>query len=176
MQANGYEFSARRNGPDLSRAKDLYRDFHKFEPHRIGDMPNLKIPARVNHVGEAKVMYYASDKLNPETEEDEGWIHYFHEHEGDVKFCLADPDADGEVIAVPKFVRQAKALVRLGDCEGFEYEDFDGQTVEAEGTGRLPEWYATPDGKALLVIQDKRRVIAVLWGGDLDVKPEGVVG
>jgi hypothetical protein len=169
----------RRNGSSLARAKSLYETFHQFEPQKVGSMPSLRIPNRLHHVGEAKVMYYTSDKLNPETGEDEGWIHYFHEHEGDVKMCVTDvhPEADGApAVPVPEFVRHTQALVRIGDCEGFQYEDFDGKTVEAEGTGRLPEWYATPDGKALLVIQDKRRVIAVLWGGGLDVKAEGVVG
>jgi hypothetical protein len=178
-QRKRYEkkYGARPNGSDqLSRAENLYETFHQFEHTKVGSMPSLRIPSRVNHVGEAKVMYYASDKLNPETSEDEGWIHYFHEHEGDVKFCVTD-DADGDIVDVPNFIRDPDiALVRIGDCEGFQYEDFDGNVVEAEGTGRLPEWYATSNGKALLVVQDKRRVIAILWGGDLDVKAEGVVG
>ena len=171
------KYGVRRNGSQLSSAEKLYETFHQFEPEKIGAMPHLRIPSRATHVGEAKVMYYCSDKLNPETGEDEGWIHYFHDHEGDVKFCVVDDaDADGDEISVPTRVQNAQALVRIGDCEGFEYEDFDGKIVEAEGTGRLPEWYATPDGKALLVIQDKRRVLAILWGGGLDVKAEGVVG
>lgn len=158
-------------------AEHLYETFHQFEPQRVGEFhAEFSIPKRARHVGEAKVMYYSSDKLNPETGEDEGIIHYFHEHEGGVGIHLFDDDHDGKMVMVPARVRAVDALVRLGKCEGFEYEDFDGKTVEAEGTGRLPEWYATPDGKALLVIQGKRRVIAILWGGSLDVRAEGVVG
>lgn len=169
-------FGSRRNSSQLRSAENLYETFHQFEPEDVGSMPNLRIPREVTHVGEAKVMYYASDKLNPDTSEDEGWIHYFHEHEGGVKFCVTDDEDEGKTVEVPNWVRSVNALTRIGDCEGFEYEDFDGKTVEAEGTGRLPEWYATPDGRALLIVQDKRRVIAILWGGSLDVRAEGVVG
>lgn len=169
-------FRQRRNGSDLPRAENLFEKFHQFEPNKVARRPDLDIPPHLTHVGEAKVMYYASDKLNPETGEDEGWIHYFHEHEGGVKFCAVEPESDGPEVTVPDFIRKTTALVRIGDCEGFEYEDHDGRTVEAEGTGRLPEWYATPDGRALLVVQDKRHLIACLWGGDLNVRAEGVVG
>jgi hypothetical protein len=158
------------------RAEKLFTEFHQFEPVDIGNFhPSFRIPRYANYVGEAKKMLYASDKLNPETSEDEGWIHYFHDHTGGVRLYLTG-NVGGEIRAIPPWIYRARALARLGDCEGFEYIDFDGELVEAEGTKPLPEWYAVPSGKALLIVQSKRSVIAILWGGKLDVEERGVVG
>jgi hypothetical protein len=159
------------------RAERLFEAFHQYEPIKVGEFGRgFRIPREAIYVGEAKTMFYTSDKLNPETSEDEGWIHYFHEHEGGVRMYVTDESRDGEVRSIPKWIWGVDALVRLGECDGFEYEDFDGVLVEAKSTGRKPEWYTIPSGKALLVIQDKRSVLAIVWGGDLDVEDRGVVG
>lgn len=161
----------------VDEAKELYTTFHQFEPEKIGEFKKgFEIPSQIFHVGEAKVMYYHSDKLNPETGEDEGWIHYFHDHEGGVQIHLTDSQCGGDLVDVPDWIVESEALVRLGDCEGFAFLDLDGRKIKAEGTKPLPEWYATPNGNALLVIQSKRTVIAILWGGTLDVEWRGVVG
>ncbi len=159
------------------KALGLYRRFHQFEPHKVGEFAKgFSIPTEVHHVGQAKTMFYTSDKLNPETHDDEGWISYYHEHKPGVKFCVVRPETDSDLISVPSRICTVDALIRLGDCEGFEYEDFNGKIVKAESTGRPPEWYTTPSGKALLIVQDKRTVVAVLWGGQLHVEARGVVG
>jgi len=161
----------------LHKAEKLFQTFHQFDPIKVGDFPrDFYIPRKAIHIGEAKVMLYSSDKLNPETGEDEGTIHYFHDHEGGVKLCVTDEDQDGELVSVPKRIYETQALVRLGDCEGFEFEDLDGKSRKAKVSGRKPEWYAVPSGKALLVVQDKRSVLAILWGGKLNVEWRGVVG
>jgi hypothetical protein len=161
----------------LRKAEKLFETFHQFESMKVGDFARgFSIPREANHVGEAKTMFYSSDKLNPETGEDEGVIHYFHEHEGDVKMYVLDESRDGEWRKVPKWIWGSKALVKLGDCEGFEYEDFDGTVAKAEATGKKPEWYCTPSGKAILVIQNKAHVLAIAWGGGLNVEWRGVVG
>ena len=158
------------------KAEKLFEEFHQFEPVDVGSFhQSFRIPHRANYVGEAKKMFYTSDKLNPETSEDEGWIPYYHEHVGSVRMYLVG-DVGGESRSIPKRIWGAQALTRLGDCDGFEYTDFDGELVKAEGTNPLPEWYAVPSGKALLVVQSKRSVLAILWGGKLDVEERGVVG
>ena len=121
-------------------------------------------------------MLYTSDKLNPETREDEGFVPYFHEHEGDVKLVLPDDSRGGERIKVPSKIRHAQALTKLGRCDGYSYVDFDNITHEAKAKGRHPDWYAIPQSTALLVIQDRKKVIALLWGGGLHVEWRGVVG
>lgn len=161
----------------LRRAENLFETFHQFEPRDIGEFRRgFSIPREATYVGNARVMYYTSDKLNPTTGEDEGVIEYFHDHKDGVRMYVTDPHTEGEVRNIPKWIRDTQALVRIGDCDGFEYEDFSGEVQKAEATGRKPEWYAIPSGKALLVIQDKRRVLAIVWGGKLNVEWRGVVG
>ena len=161
----------------LQRAKKLYRTFHQFDPEQIGSFaPSFEIPAYGYHVGEASEMLYTSDKLNPETGEDEGFVPYFHEHEGGVKLVLPDDSQGGQRIKVPKKIREATTLVKLGQCDGFFYIDEALVTHEAKATGKKPDWYAIPQGTALLVIQDRKKVLAMAWGGDLNVEWRGVVG
>lgn len=164
----------------MKRAIRLYEEFHSYSPIKVGEFANsFRIPRRGNYVGEAKTMYYTSDKLNPTTGEDEGLISYYHPHEGGVRTYLTDSKGlkkDGDLRNIPSWIWGTKELVRLGTCDGFDYVDFDGETKKAEGRGRLPEWYCIPTGKALLVIQDKRHVVAIMWGGSLRVEWRGVVG
>lgn len=159
------------------KAQKLFEEFHQFEPTKVGNFSRgFRIPREALYVGEAKTMFYTSNKLNPETHEDEGCIAYFHEHEGDVRMHVLDESRDGRWRKVPKWIWGVKALTKLGTCDGFEYIDFGGETKKAKSTGRKPEWYCVPSGKALLVIQDKRSVLAIVWGGSLNVEPRGVVG
>jgi hypothetical protein len=163
----------------LPKAEKLFETFHQFEPVKVGSFNRrFEIPREANYVGEAKQMLYTSDKLNPETGEDEGWISYYHDHDGGVRLYLTGDHekVGGELRKIPEWIRRTKALVRIGDCDGFEYVNFLGKKVKAKSTGRKPEWYATPTGKALLVVQDKKTVLAIAWGGSLGVQWRGVVG
>lgn len=171
-------FGPRKNPEtDTKEAERLYRIFHQFEPRKVGAFASgFSIPRRATHVGEAKTMYYTSDKLNPTTGEDEGAQRYYHPHEGDVYMLVTDKGAQGHVVEVPRWIHGVGSLVLLGQCDGFEYEDFDGDLQEAQATGRKPEWYCIPSGKALLVVQDKKKVLAIVYGGSLDVEWRGVVG
>lgn len=162
---------------DTKEAERLYKIFYQFEPRKVGAFASgFSIPRRATHVGEAKTMYYTSDKLNPTTGEDEGAQRYYHPHEGDVYMLVTDKGAQGHVVEVPRWIHGVDSLVLLGQCDGFEYEDFDGDLQEAQATGRKPEWYCIPSGKALLVVQDKKKVLAIVYGGSLDVEWRGVVG
>jgi len=157
-----------------ARARTLYRKFHKFDV-RGEKLINLKIPAEVFYVGEAKQVLYRSDKLNPTTLEDEGFIDYFHDHEGGVKMLL--PKGEGRRVSVPQRVQNATALVVLGKCLGFTFEDTEGGVVDAKGKKPLPELCAlAPNGSVLLVVQNRRTVLAMMWGGKLSVRPEGITG
>lgn len=163
---------------DLTKARKLYVEFHQFDPVDEGEFcPGFEIPTEAFYVGEARTMFYTSNKLNPETGKDEGSIRYFHPHEGDVQLCITDEnDIEGEWMEIPEWIHEVTTLVLLGQCDGYKFKDLDGRIREAEATGRKPEWYCIPSGRALLVIQDKRRVLAIVWGGELNVEWRGVVG
>jgi hypothetical protein len=161
----------------MSSAIKKYIEFHQHEPRKVGFAKALSIPSHVICVGEAKNVLYRSDKLNPGTGEDEGEIDYIHDHSRGVHVYRCDRGAVGTEVAVPAFLRNARDIVKLGDCLGFEYEDADGDIVQVQGNtkGGLPELYTIANGKALLVIQSKRTIMTLIWGGKLGVERRGIV-
>jgi len=159
----------------MNKAVRKYVEFHAHEPNKVGAFnPSFAIPETARLAGEAVHVLYRSDKLNPTTLEDEGWVDYIHEHDAGVKVYRCDADADGAERAVPAWLRNTRELTWLGQCLGFAYK-VDGKEVGAEGSAPLPDLYATPNGKALLVIQGKRKVLALIWGGRLGVEARGIV-
>lgn len=151
-----------------------YEEFWQYQPRSVGYFSDsFKIPRHVVCVGFAVHVLYRSDKRNPSTSEDEGEIDYIHEHKKGVKLYLVEDD--GPQREVPGFIADAEVLVLLGDCMGFAWEE-DGETIEAEARNLLPELYTIPSGKALLVVESKRRVTAMIWGGKLGVEGRGIVG
>ena len=159
----------------MSKAVRKYVEFHQHEPKKVGAFnSSFAIPATAVCVGQAVNVLYRSDKLNPTTLEDEGWIDYIHDHDGGVKVYRVDGSAQGPERAVPAWLRNTHELTWLGQCLGFAYKA-DGEKIEAEGKKPLPDLYATPNGKALLVVQGKRRVLALIWGGRLGVEARGIV-
>lgn len=158
----------------MSRAIKMYVDFHQHEPKKVGSFAaSLRMPARAVLVGPAAHVLYRSDKLNPTTGADEGWIDYIHEHDRGVHIYMGG--GEGPERAVPAFIRNAKELTWLGMCLGLAYLDEDGREREIKATRPLPELYTTPNGRALLVIQSKRTLLALVWGGRLGVEPRGIV-
>ncbi len=145
-------------------------------PRSVGHFPkSFKIPQHITCAGKAVQVLYRSDKLNPSTGEDEGVIDYFHDHKPGVKLYLVDEG--GPERKVPASIANADVLVLLGSCLGFSWEE-DGETVEADvKRGRkIPDLYTIASGKALLVVEGKQRVIAMMWGGELAVEWRGIVG
>ena len=160
-----------------SAAIKQYIDFHQYEPKSIGSFSrSFHIPTEATFVGPASFVLYRSSKKDPVTMRKPARpIDYIHKHEKGVKLYRTDRAADGPVRRVPKWIHEARALTLLGKCLGFAYfvGDFE---VEAQGRRPLPELYAVPSGKALLVVEGKRKVVALIWGGSLRVEPRGIVG
>lgn len=169
-----YQTARRRKNPDEpAKAIRMFRRFHTRDWRGEGDFhPSLEIPDTVACLGDAKNILYRSDKLNPTDSRDEGWIDYIHEHDGGVHTYA--PARGGGDTNVPAWLMNVTELTWLGKCLGFAYR-VDGKTCEAKGTEPLPELYTIPSGKALLVIQSKRTLLALIWGGRLGVERRGIV-
>lgn len=161
-------------------ANDLYEGFHRFPPRKVGEFSReFMIPERVYKRGRSVDVMYRSDKVDPETlRKPRKPIDYIHEHDsrGVCTYMPRAEDASGPGATPPDWLLEADALVLLGQCLGFTFETTTGKIVKAEGRSPLPELYATTNGKALVVVQGKRDVIALIWGGKLGVQPRGIVG
>lgn len=159
------------------RAAQKFLEFHQRQVRRTGVFAEGLIPATAIDVGDATQVLYDSDKLNPTSGEDEGWVSYYHDHSPGVRLYRCDYQAGlvGDERVIPAFVRRARELVWLGRCAGFSYRDHTGREVKARSTEPFPELFCTPNGRALLVIQGKRRLLAMMIGGRLGVEDRGIV-
>lgn len=151
---------------DLSKGVEAYFEFHQLNATKIGVFVGLKIPNKLSRAGDSKWIAYRSSKWSGKP------ANYIHDHSHGAH--TYKPGA-GNMYDVPYAATRAKTLVRLGHCLGFEYEDSKGP-VEAVVRAPYPELYCTPDGSVLLVIEDKRKLLAMIWGGSLDVTKRGIVG
>lgn len=152
----------------------MYYDFHQYEPRKIGAFSRgFRIPRAAGLAGDAVHVMYRSGKKDPVTlEKPKRPLDYIHEHDAGVKVYRTDLDENAR--RVPSFITDVKELVLLGECLGFAYDDGEVE-IDAQVRSPFPELYTIPSGKALLVIQDKRDVLALIWGGRLGVEPRGIV-
>lgn len=157
------------------KAEKLYEEFHKYGPREIGQFPtSFSIPEEAVFVGPALYVLYRSAKCDPLTyAKPSKPINYIHEHKQGVKVYIIGSD-EGVERRVPKYIHSVDTLTLLGKCLGFGYTDLDDCEVEATCTSS--ELYSIPSGKALLVIEKKKKVTAMIWGGALNVEPRGIVG
>lgn len=167
--------------PEVDAAIRKYEQFHRLPPKQVGAFPaSFQVPETLYRAGRAVHVLYRSSKVDPETlRKPKRPVDYIHEHDrplfGQGVTCyLPEPDA-GPLVRVPDRFRDVPALVRLGFCLGLCFEDGDGE-CELKGARPLPDLYATPDGKCLLVIQSRRDVLAMVWGGNLGVYARGIDG
>ena len=160
-----------------TRSVKLYRDFHGHEPTKLGTFhQSFFIPKSAVYVGPGAYVLYDSRKVDPETGvRPKKPVGYIHEHDDGVKCYRTDERADGPVRRVPRWIWSCTSLTLMDKCPGFAYIDHQGEEIEAHADPKHTELYATPDGRALLVIADKKDVVAFLWGGRLGVEPRGIV-
>ena len=157
------------------KAEKLFEDFHKYEAEKVGEFPDsFYIPDTAIFVGQGSCVLYRSAKFDPITyaKPDEP-IDYIHELGDGVRIFRLDTD-EGRELTVPQYIHSVGTLVRLGKCLGFGYIDEDDDEVEATCTNC--DLYSIPSGKALLIVEKKKKVLALIWGGKLDVEPRGIVG
>lgn len=154
---------------DVSKGIQQYWEFHQLEPKRVGSFGKgmHKLPSKVLYVGDASYTNYRSKKWTGKME------YYTHDHEAGVHVHLASAAGD---TALPKFISTAKTLVYMGDCIGLGYIDDQGDLLEATISQPFPGLFCTPDGKSLLVVESHSKLLAIIWGGYLDVTARGIVG
>ncbi len=173
----------RRNGPS-PEGLDLRKAFHQTPPRATGKFhSDIKIPTHVECCGKAVSVMYRSDKIDPETGKppvDErgrpmGSANYIHEHDAGVMlYRPARRNHDSEPLP-EGILEDNDTLVWLGECLGLEYCDDEGDEWEMEVPFR-PDLYCTDDGTCLVVIQDRREILFLVWGGALGVEERGIVG
>ena len=169
-----------RHHPDVAQAVEKYREFHRYEPKEIVvGAEAFELPARVFLGGSAIHVLYRSAKVDPETlRRPRKPVDYIHDHDAGVKCYFpnrADAD-DGAETEVPDRFRRVPALARLGFCLGFCFETPTGESCEVESRSPFPELYTTPDGHCLVVVQSRRTILAMMWGGALGVFARGIDG
>jgi hypothetical protein len=171
---------ARHNPGDadqVDQAVEKYREFHRFDPKKVVGAPHLVVPQRVRRAGAATWVTYRSGKVDPGTmEKPKRTFDYIHEHDAGVVVYVTDARGGELDTEVPAWAKGVDAVVQLGKCLGFSYVDAMGKAREAKGTPPLPDLCCTPDGRCLLVVQDRKTVLAMMWGGALGVFARGIDG
>jgi len=175
-------------GGIVDEAVEMYRRFQRLEPRRVDEFAAaLEVPLWAKRCGRARHVLYRSGKVDPETlKRPRAPQNYIHEHDAGV--CIYEPrrSQKREFVKVPDEIAEAfeahgdpdrhAGLVLLGDCLGLAYDDEHGGTYELESRGRPPELYCVSTGKVLVVIEAKREILYLVWGGALGVEPRGIVG
>jgi hypothetical protein len=157
-------------------AEKLYEEFHKYAPKEVKAFhASMKIPTRVALMGPAVHVMYRSAKCDPITYvKPSKPIDYIHEHEARVKVYDSSVSSCDVIRMVPKRIIKVPKLTMLGKCLGFAFLDENDSVVEATCTNC--DLFSIPSGKALLIIEKKKKVLVMIWGGKLDVEPRGIVG
>lgn len=164
---------------DIHDAIALWETFNALDWNVAGPFPSLRLPERLIILGKAEHVLYRSKKRDPESGRvPKKPLDYIHEHDESVRIAVPVSSKlrldQRKTVTMPRIVRGAMSLARLGHCLGFAYQ-YRGEVEEIEATRPLPELYAIASGKALLVISNKSRLEAVIWGGRLDVEARGIV-
>src|SRR5579871_1201617 len=149
-------------------ALDLYRTFQAKEPDFVTALDEaVTFPPAFGAIGKAQIIWYGSSKWRGDGAET--W--YEHTYTSPVDFC--EPWRDGlRAIESPE---RPDALVLLGRCIAVQVE-CDGGEVRFP---RLPKGTlltATPDGRALVLVDEQRGVLGALLGGSQRITDRGIEG
>jgi hypothetical protein len=153
---------------DLSSGVKKYLEFHALEAKDVGPLQLRALPERIYYAGKMKQTLYASAKWG------NGTHSYYHDHEAHVKVYVPQRTAGTTARVIPWRIAKVTTFVKLGRAIGLVYTDAaTDEDMELGGPGI--ELYCIPSGKALLLIQEKRTLVAMIWGGKLAVEARGIV-
>lgn len=149
-----------------------YVEFYNLDVRR--EIPvHIEVPKYVNCVGDALRTFYESDKVIESGDHRNKKNSYVHDHSSGVKIYKLH--GEGVETKVPAWIQNEDTLVELGKSLGFEYRNLDGKKIGADASQPFPRLCCTPSGKLLLVIRGSR-ILAMFWGGSLNVTARGIVG
>jgi hypothetical protein len=143
-----------------------FEAFHQFPARKVGEL-GCTMPKRCTYIGPGIWVAYRSDKWTKKKE------NYIHHHAIGVNTYICDPDFP-EDTNVPASVLACDHLVFLGQCLGVAFKR-DGEEQEIAPAGK-DELFCTPSGNCLVIVRNRKQVIALSWGGTLRVDPEGIKG
>jgi hypothetical protein len=156
--------------PGESQAIKTFEGFNEYPSKGASKFAReIVIPERMPSPGPCRWVTYRSDKWNNGTHD---YIHTITSYPR-VKCAMAGENY--ETVKVPAKVRNATTLTQVGLRAlgfAFEYDDDEYEASVPAGT----EWFWSQTARALYLIQNKRKLIAVIWGGKLNVEPRGIVG
>lgn len=166
-------------GPSAAAVRK-YREFNGHEPTHVDMSDAFRWPVWCYQMGPAIYEVYRSKKMDPET----GVFpkkprDYIHHHDPGVMLHRCDPAAKRLAGARPKripaWLRSTRSLGLIGQCLEWQYEYGD-DDVTAEASAPYPNLYCTPNGRALVVLSPRDKVLVLMWGGKLRVEARGIVG
>ncbi len=155
--------------PGLDRALGVFEGFNKYDAKDIGTLP-FSIPAEIYLGGPCVWVTYRSDKWSDGTHD------YIHKIESYPRVkCGLVARRTSKRVKVPQRIQGDQTLTMIGlRALGFAYMDDAGDEIEAKTPDS--QWFWSSKGRALLAVQEKRKLVAIIWGGDLDVEARGIVG
>jgi hypothetical protein len=156
--------------PGVSQAVKTFEDFNEYPSKGASKFAReIIIPERMPCPGPCRWVTYRSDKWNDGTHD---YIHTITSYPR-VKCAMAGENYP--TVKVPAKVRNATTLTQIGLRAlgfAFEYDDDEYEAKVPAGT----EWFWSQTARALYLIQNKRKLVAVIWGGKLNGEPRGIVG
>lgn len=159
--------------PDFKTGLRKHYQFHGKDPNDVGVFSaSFQIPTRIGLVGKALFSAYRCSKKHG-TDAPGRVISYHHDHEGGTRVYKISSRTTQ--VVVPAYIRNAETLVRLGTCVGVAYADPEGNEYVGLDDKRS-DLFCTPNGHALLVVTDRRKLEVMIWGGRLRVLEKGIVG
>jgi hypothetical protein len=156
--------------PGVSQATKTFESFNEYPSKGVSKFAKeIVVPERMPSPGPCRWVTYRSDKWKNGTHD---YIHKISSYPR-VKCVMAGEDYP--TVKVPLKVRNATTLTQIGlRALGFAFE-YDGEEYEAKVPAGT-EWFWSQSARALYLIQNKRKLIALVWGGQLNVEARGIVG
>lgn len=159
---------------EIESAVNVFEGFHAYEQKRSGVL-DIEIPSSVRYGGPCTWVTYRSDKWGDKNS-DGSTPEYIHEITSYPNvFCGLIGGGGGRRRKVPKKIQRIQVVAQLGLAAlGAAFVE-DGDEVEMKFP-RGTRWYWSARARVLLAVQSKRKLLAMVWGGKLDVEPRGIVG